>query len=199
MEYVIEEVSREQTAEIYKKHLERHFPPEEVKPLKNIYRMWDAGAYRVLGMYKQGEKQGGEQSALIGYAFFAMVRDVLLLDYFAVLEPYRGQGLGSLFLRELREKLQGFTGLLIETEDAESAATEEELYERRQRDIFYERNGARRTGIRSEVYGVHYAIWDYPIERAASREECREQLTEIYRMMLEGDRFERFFRYLQDG
>lgn len=195
MNYAIQNLTREETAGIYERWIAAHFPKNEIKPLKHICRMWEQGSYCALGMY-DGEK-------LVSYAFFAMVpgKDMLLLDYFAVLEDYRNLGAGSIFLQKMGQCLMehrgvSYQGILIETEDIAYAQNGEERHIRQKRDLFYEKNGAVRTGVTGEVYGVHYAIWNLPITGNAGTEECREQLKEIYRMMVAGEKYEKFVKIL---
>ncbi|MCM1326128.1 MAG: hypothetical protein NC094_02315 [Bacteroidales bacterium] len=195
MNYVIRNLTVEETAEIYKGWIPKHFPKDEIKPLKHICRMWEQGAYCALGMYN-GEK-------LVSYGFFAMApgKDMLLLDYFAVLEDYRNLGAGSFFLKKMGQCLTEqmgvlYQGILIETEDIAYARSDEERQIRRKRDLFYEKNGAVRTGVVSEVYGVHYVIWNLPIAGNMGTGECREQLKAIYRMMVEGDKYQRFVKII---
>ncbi len=190
--YIIQDLNVEQVADIYNKWIHLHFPQNEIKPLKNIQKMWSEGSYRALGMYEQRE----ENLDLIGYAFFAMEHgyNLLLLDYLAVVEAYRGQGMGSIFLKEMQNRLQEFTGIIIETEDAAFASDEEELQARKRRDAFYERNGAIQTVIRSEIYGVHYAIWQLPVLKVVSDYVCKENLESIYKIMVSGEKYEKFVR-----
>lgn len=195
MDYTIRYLTKEQVAEIYDRWIHEHFPANEIKPLKHIYRMWEQGAYCAMGMYD------GEE--LVSYAFLAMVpgRDMLLLDYLAVLETYRNLGAGSAFLQRMGRCLAeykgiSYKGIFIETEDVKYAQDDEEREVRQRRDAFYERNGAIRTDVTGEVYGVHYAIWNLPISESAGFAECREQLKEIYQMMVSGDKYQRFVKIL---
>lgn len=192
-EYVIKDLTLEQVSDIYRKWLSLHFPQDEIKPLKNIQQMWNAGCYHALGMYEQE----GESLRFIGYAFFAKTSDsnMLLLDYLAMVEAYRGQGMGGIFLREMKKRLQAakeILGIIIETEDVAFADSGEALLERKRRDRFYECNGAKRTAIRSEIYGVHYAIWQLPVTRYVEEEECRTALKDIYKEMIPGEKNEKY-------
>lgn len=195
MEYAIKDLTLEQVSDIYKKWIHLHFPQDEIKPLKNIQKMWKAGCYHALGMYEQK----GESRSFIGYAFFAVTAgcNMLLLDYLAIVEAYRGQGMGGIFLREMQKRLQEpgkVWGIIIETEDVAFADNEEALLERKKRDWFYERNGVKRTAIRSEIYGVHYAIWQLPVTKIVEDVECRAALEDIYKVMIPGKKNEEYVR-----
>lgn len=186
-------------ADIYSQYLTKHFPADEVKPLKSINRMWDMGAYSAYAMWDgdAATRDGdADRSALIGYAFFATAPacDLILLDYFAILDLYRGQGLGSLFLQELKNLLPDYKGILIETEDIDRAQNEAELQTRRKRDLFYEKNGALRTGVKGTVYGVHYAVWNFPLSGISDDVSCQKGIEQIYRIMIPGEKNKKFVK-----
>ena len=192
MDYIINSLTFEQTAFIYNNYMHLHFPKEEIKPLKNIQRMWEVGSYRALGMYEQKE----ESMELIGYAFLAVAPDceMLLLDYLAIMEEYRGLGMGGMFLREMRQRLPEFEGILIETEDIDFAVNEEERQVRKKRDAFYEHNGVVRTAIKSKIFSVHFANWQLPIHKPLSDKECKRNLEEIYKIMIPGAKNKMFVK-----
>jgi len=184
MNYTIQSLTLEQTSDIYNNYIHLHFPKDEIKPLKSIQRMWESGFYQAFGLYEQTEAS----MELIGYAFCAMAPDckMILLDYLAIVEEYRGQGMGSIFLKEMRQCIMDAEGILIETEDIDFAANEEERQIRKKRDSFYERNGVLRTGIKSKIFGVHFAKWQLPIHGMMADKECKRNLEEIYKMMIPG-------------
>ena len=74
---------------LYEQRMRRDFPPSELKHLSAILSMCEKGVYDVLGAYREEH--------LAAYAL--MYRDeaarVVLLDYLAVDEPLRGQGIGT--------------------------------------------------------------------------------------------------------
>lgn len=182
----IQKLSKQQAKEIYEQHMSRDFPKDEIKPWKSIERMWDMGAYQGLGMFGD--------AALLGYAFFAKEpgADVCLLDYFAMMEKCRGQGLGGTFLGRMKEVLEGYRGILFETEDEDAATDEQQLKVRRRRNAFYEREGMQKTDIRTSVYDVRYMIWMYPFDgNMMDSDQCRKKLADIYRIMIPGEKFDK--------
>lgn len=191
---VIRKLSLEEARKIYEEHMVRHFPKDEIKPWKSIERMWNMEAYHALGMFEMANRM---QPALLGYALFAQKPEgnVCLLDYFAMLEECRGQGLGGTFLGKMKEVLTDYQGILFETEDEDAAEDEQQLQVRKRRNAFYEREGMLRTDIRTEVYGVKYMIWNYPFKGLGTdREACRKNLADIYRIMIPGEKFGKYVR-----
>lgn len=187
--YYIRELEKEQLLTIYRENIDKHFPKDEIKPLKKIERMCEMGIYYGLAMYD-------EQSPLIGYAFFIkdLEGNIILLDYFAVMEEYRSKGMGSKFLQEMKKIVGSYRAILLETEDVDKAKTIEEAEIRRKRDCFYEHNGVIKTDVRSEVYGVHYAIWNYPVREIVSFPECRESVKRIYKAIVSEEKYKKFIR-----
>ncbi|MGN0165234.1 MAG: GNAT family N-acetyltransferase [Lachnospiraceae bacterium] len=192
MKTIIKKLNFEQIAEIYNGVLGKHFPPEEVKPLKNIQKMLLEGCYQVLGMY-EADKVDEENvfAGLIGYAFFVIStdRDFVLLDYYAMMDEYRGQGFGSKFLAQIKREYIDCRGVLLETEDVSKASDEEQRSLRERRNRFYRGNGVKETGIRSSVYGVPYEIWIMSINgETIESSQCRSALEKIYSVMFPAEK-----------
>jgi len=192
MNYKIQNLTIEQTTDIYNTYIHLHFPQNEIKPLKNIRRMWENGSYQALAMYEKNENE----VKLIGYAFCAMAPNckMLLLDYLAIVEEYRGLGMGGIFLSEMRKFLAKYEGILIETEDIDFAVNEEERQIRKKRDAFYERNGVVRTAIKSRIFYVRFANWQLPVSQMLTDEECKRNLEEIYKVMVPGSKNKMFVK-----
>lgn len=174
----MERLTDEQVISIYTGVAKEHFPAEELKPVTMIERLLSEGAYEGLGLFC------GE--TLAAYALFAGMPEggTLLLDYYAVLAEYRNSGMGSLFLRKMKEFYGGREAILLETEMPEAAKSEAERELRVRRNGFYERNGALFTKVRSRVYKVDFDIFIIPLANALPDEEVYKRLSEIYLYML---------------
>lgn len=211
--YFVREFTKQQLLAVYRENINGHFPPDEAKPIESIERMLDMDCYFGLGMFETentdsmvsseeaavqmaDDTAGGwkENAALIGYAFFIQDKEenVLLLDYFAILEQHRSGGFGSIFLKEMKEKLGAYRGILLETEDIAFAENEQERKVRERRDRFYERNGIIKTEVRSKLFGVNYAIWSYSFGEELSEEACRRGLTNLYKIIVPEAEYEKY-------
>lgn len=193
MKTKIKWLSFEEAAFVYNSYIQKHFPKDEIKPLKNIKRMWDSRNYFAFGMFDENE-------GLLGYAFLcdAPASDFALLDYLAITETGRGKGNGSSFLRQISKTLEGYVGILIETEALSHAKDEREREIRSSRNRFYERNGVTGTGIKTETFGVFYDIWCLPImETYYDETDVRESLDEIYTRLIDNEEMkEKNFRFV---
>lgn len=163
-------------SEIYHTHLIFDFPADEVKPLKRILQMLHDEIYFAFGLYENG--------VLRGYAFFVQGSGrAVLLDYFAVVRGERGGGTGSHFLALLRSELKELDAVILESEAIDAAANEEQQSIRTRRIAFYLRNGVRKTGIRSVVFGVEYEILCMDCAAHAGSIDLRRSLEDIYHRM----------------
>ena len=117
------------------------------------------------------------------------------------MEEYRQLGLGSYFLEHMGEQLKEmFSGILIETEDIRCAANEQEKIERERRNVFYERNGAVKTGIRSEIFTARYEVYLLQTKKSLIsqenwKEQCRSNIIALYQYMVPGEKNEKFVTF----
>lgn len=179
--YTLRRLDKKEILSIYTTHSVRHFPENERKPIASIDRMSDEGIYIGYGLFP---KERPEQ--LLCYGFFTVLPEHgnILLDYFAVLEEYRSLGIGSLFLAKMKDSVTEYDGFLIESEDPDYAENDEELAIRNKRLAFYEKNNATFTGIRANVFDVHYRLLHFPILNQPKLQVLYSDFCAIYQHMV---------------
>lgn len=146
------ELSLDELRVLHREHLSRDFPDDELKPLPLLEDLVDRGLNAVYGCF--------EQSELLGYYVLAQEpgADLILLDYLAVVDGKRGNGIGSLILSHLARTLTEGQYLFIESENPESASNAKEKGIRERRIAFYKRNHARLSPLRVRLFGVDFCI-----------------------------------------
>lgn len=190
----------EEVQQIYRIYLSQHFAKNEIKPLENIEKMWNGHNYFAIGIFQEDTKK------LMGYALLCGCKDsdMVLLDYYAILKEYRQLGIGSYFLEHMGELLkEEFCAILIETEDIRCAANEEEKIERERRNMFYERNGAVKAGLRSEIYTARYEVYVLPtgenlLSQKDWKEQCERNIIALYRYMVPGEKNKKFVTFWKE-
>ena len=170
----------EQLRLTYERDLKPSFPAAELKPLKNMEKMWAEGWYRPYCLF-DGEDILGEAFLWLGHPGWG------LLDYLCVSPHARNGGLGAVILRELAlaEKDAVIFG---ESEDPDDAPDPELA---RRRLGFYARNGMRAAGYDTAMFGVHYKtlyLAREPVDDAALMAEHRF----VYRNTFARDKFDRY-------
>ena len=198
----------ERIAWIYDTYMKHDFPRNELKPLVAIRKARERGRYDCYEMT--------DESGLIGYAFFVKLPaggkfsaggkfpagDKLpagdkfhyLVDYLAITPEQRGQGCGSLLLRQLSELITDADCMTVEVEDPDWAEDEAAAETRRRRLKFYQDNGYVWTDVTGLVFGVHYRILEMPCGTSHTTEELREIYFSFYKSMISPAMYEAFVK-----
>lgn len=178
---VLKLLGENEVVKIYEEKMPEDFAKGEIKPLARILELSRQGKYFCYGLYD------GEIFA--GYCFLVVSRerDAVLLDYFAVSEKLRGQGLGSMCLRLLKEEIrrQNFGTLILEVENPRFGKDEEERLLRRRRIAFYIRNGMTLTPLRIFLYDVEYLVMT---ENKQEMFRTAGQIYHVYQVLLKPDK-----------
>lgn len=124
----------------------RAFPRYERKPFSIIRRMRKEGRTDLWLAEADGH--------FAGLAATINAPDVILLDYLAVHEKRRSQGMGSAFLQALLEKYAG-RGLFVEIEAADRDDPDGSKARRKQ---FYLRNGLADMHVVAILFGVRMEL-----------------------------------------
>ena len=184
----LKEIKAETVTEIYQQYMTTDFPQNELKPLERILYTMEIGLCCAYGIY--------EQNNLRGYAIF-IVPDGLrygLLDYLAVLNAYRGTGVGHAFFELIGETLSAkyplLKGFFIESESIEYAVDEQERDIRERRIAFYIKNGCSLTAMGSKLFGVTYSILTYNFDKKDDTPALLEDLNNVYTAMFKKHHYE---------
>ncbi|MEI6100224.1 MAG: GNAT family N-acetyltransferase [Eubacteriales bacterium] len=116
------------------------------------------------------------------------MNEFVLISYLAVYKEYRGAGIGSAFLTEIKRNYARKKGILVEVEKPECAKDFAEKTIRKMRMRFYQNEGFQ------VVPGIDYSIWGVPMhlmiigQDATSPDEIVLRIHEIY-LELMGERF----------
>ena len=173
----------QQITEIYNKYMVLDFPKDELKPLSHILSMVEDDTCTFYAFKKDNE--------VLSYFSVCKNGGGLLVDYLAVNERYRGQGIGSKTLEFLKSIAQN-KYIIIECEAEDKATNQKERETRLRRIALYERAGFIKSGISSNLFGVDYIILTYPA--GLSRGQIKELYSIIYLRMLGKSMFDKFMR-----
>lgn len=102
-----------------------------------------------------------EEDSFCGFAVTMNGEELVLLDYFAICEEKRGQGLGGKSLRALQEQYCG-KRFFLEVESLKVPA--DNMEERRRRKQFYLNNGMKELGVYAKLFGVEFELLGHECE-----------------------------------
>ena len=159
----------EEALEKIRRLYERSFPKSEKKPWRVILDKCTEGSMKIISIE--------EKSAFLGLMIFILHSDLVLLDYFAISEEHRGEGIGSLALSRVASQLDG-KRLLLEIEDPEDTDADN-LDERVRRSHFYARLGFVPRDYKIDLFGVRMLLLSYA-DRAVSFEEYHSIFTGVF-------------------
>ncbi|HWQ40446.1 MAG TPA: GNAT family N-acetyltransferase [Desulfosporosinus sp.] len=175
------------------KYFIRHMELNELKAFyERIVRDFAQGEYSPYAVIYQ-HLQNGSQKALIfcegeqdlAYSVCTDNHDnsYVLISLLAVFTQYRGQGIGSAFIKRLHLMYKDKQALIVEVERPDEAKTQGEGNSRRRRIKFYEKAGF------NLIEGVDYSIWGIPMHLMALplvapmetiNQEIRRSMRELY-------------------
>lgn len=162
---------------VYEAHLTLDYPARERKPLKTIQAMRKRGVYDCYAMV--------EEDLVVAYAFLCQKRNWMLLDYYTVAPPFRGQGYGSRLVGGLR-LFYPRMGLLAPVRDPEQYQTPEETRSCQRHINFYQKLGFTLTPIRVTTPAGDYRILVWPTQDSCpTTPELVARIQELYGEMLD--------------
>lgn len=173
------QLNTQEVRQIYQEKMKQDFPPSELRPYSSMEKLMKNGEYLCFGCF--------EGDTLAAYAYFVVSEGAALLDYYAVNESMRGQGVGGRFLSEIRNFAMEFSApfLSIEVESVRSAQDPREAELRARRIRFYEHCGCTMTGICSMLFGVEYSIMVLPLNGTLPGDgEIKASLEKLYRVIV---------------
>lgn len=135
--------TEEKRKQIYDLYM-RAFPADERKPFSVIEECQRRGCCDILSIQKENEK-------FAGLAITLRHKEIVLLDYFAVEEQFRGEGIGSESLRALQDKFCD-SAFILEIESTRNLSDQSDMRFRRKN--FYLRNGMQMMDYVVMLFGV---------------------------------------------
>lgn len=156
---MIRKIQDEEINKIYNENFCKDFPIEQRKGIDIkkftylIKNIWDELLYT-------------ENEEIKGYCMTRIENKHVLIVYFAVIEKYRGQGIGQKFMKELKEIYKENEVIILEVENPEKAKNNEEKEICKKRIKFYEKLDFKIIeNLKYILYNVDYKIMELPINQ----------------------------------
>lgn len=131
-----------------KKLYNESFPKIERKPFELILEKCDMGLMEILTIESDNNK-------FLGLAITIIYKDIVLLDYFAIVPESRGKNNGSNALNLLFKKYKNMR-FVLEIENSNVKCDNQE--DRIRRKIFYTRNGMTAMQYKVSLFGVQMEV-----------------------------------------
>lgn len=153
-QYSIRTASEQELKGIYNK-IDKDFAANEYAPYEVLYQQIRNGAQESMFLCKD------EQDVAYAICASSNPNRYVLISLLAVYEQFRGQGIGTAFLKGLSSKYTNKLGIIVEVEKPEDSSSKEEEDFRKKRIVFYEKAGFHL------IPNINYSIWDVPMHLMA--------------------------------
>lgn len=173
---MIRKIEIEEIKELYKNHIKKDFPINEIPP-----------AFTIKSNMKRQISEGFilvENSASLGYSIATITDESVVITLFAIYQNKRGAGIGTKFLKELLEYYKDKKVVILEVEKPEDAKTSDARIICERRIHFYENVGFKiYKDIDCILFGVPYYLMVYG-DGNLSKEDIIGHMRKSYELSL---------------
>ena len=166
---LLNQINTKETFKKAKKLYKKAFPKEEQKPFKFLIKNQQKGVYDLLSVED-------DESIFYGLAFLVKKDNLVLLDFLAISDEFRNQGIGSKVLKLLQEKY-GDKKLFLEIENTTSNNAPN-ILQRIKRKEFYLKNSMTAQPYKVLLFGCDMEILSF--EKPVSFEEYFSIFVKLY-------------------
>lgn len=167
---MLKKITEEEAIKIYNEYLQFDFKDEEIPSFTDYKKMIGLEGFETL-IYEENEEQKA-------YILQRKKEKDIMIFFFAVLKQYRGQGIGSKCIKELKQ-YAGNRNVIIEVETEENAKNSEENMVIKSRIKFYEKLGFEKIkNIKYNIKGHPYYLMT--LEKNIITEEIINKVKAMY-------------------
>lgn len=176
MEFImIKKADLKKALEIYD-FMEKDFPKSEIPDVERYTRFTKENIHNVY-MYEEDQQE---------VAYFITIEKAengkVLITHLAVIEEYRGKGVGKRFIEEIKKFFSDKKILIVEVESEKNAKNEQELKVIEKRINYYINAGfKKREELEYNLFNVDFYILTYsPSSERISSIEMKKTIQDIY-------------------
>ena len=130
---MLNQINLKEFKNLYRKHIIKDFPRGERSSLNNFKKRIINKNEEVFMFLEDGIEKA--------YIIIANLdNNYILISYLAVFEKYRGEGIGTKLLEEIKEKFKNKNGIIIEVESPNEEIPEKDKNIRQRRIKFYKKS-----------------------------------------------------------
>ena len=176
---MLKKINLKEFKNLYRKHIVKDFPRAERTTLNKFKKRITRGQ-EVVYVY---EEVGKEKA----YTIIANLDNYVLVSFLAVFKQYRGEGIGTKLLKEIKANFSNKKGILLEVENPEYSISQDEKEIRQRRIKFYERSNYNiveniQINLHSTIFNIMMLnINDTKINKQEISKELNDFYTNIFR------------------
>ena len=176
---MLKKINLKEFKNLYRKHIVKDFTRAERTTLNKFKKRITRGQ-EVVYVY---EEVGKEKA----YTIIANLDNYVLVSFLAVFKQYRGEGIGTKLLKEIKANFSNKKGILLEVENPEYSISQNEKEIRQRRIKFYERSNYNiveniQINLHSTIFNIMMLnINDTKINKQEISKELNDFYTNIFR------------------
>lgn len=159
---------------LYRKHIIKDFPREERRSLNKFKKRVTRGSEEVY-IY---EEDGKEKA----YTIVAVLNNYIMVSFLAVYKEFRGEGIGTKLLSEIKDNFSNKKGILLEVEDPDFSKDQKEEEIRKKRIRFYKKSNYNIVdGVKISSHSIIFDIMILNISNTKiDKQEIAKELNDFY-------------------
>lgn len=172
---MLEKINIKEFKDLYRKHIVKDFIREERTTLNKFKKRITRGQEEVY-VYKE---EGKEKA----YIIVAVLNNYIMVTFLAVFEEYRGKGIGTKLLKEIRDNFSNKKGILLEVENPIYSIDEADKVVREKRIKFYEKSNYNIIdGVEVSLHSTMFNIMLLNVNNTTiDKKEIAEELNSFYK------------------
>lgn len=175
---MLKKINLKKFKNLYRRHIIKDFPREERRSLNKFKKRITKGQEEVYIYEENGQEKA--------YIIIADLDNYVLVSFLAVFEEYRGEGIGTKLLKEIKANFSNKKGILLEVENPEYSISQDEKEIRQRRIKFYQKSNYNIVdGIEIDLHSIMFNIMILNIDKKEiNKQEIVESLREFYECIL---------------
>lgn len=171
---MLKKINLKEFKDLYRKHIIKDFPREERTTLNKFKKRITRGQEDVY-VYKE---EGKEKA----YIIVAVLNNYIMVTFLAVFEEYRGEGIGTKLLKEIRDNFSNKKGILLEVENPIYSVDETDKVVREKRIKFYEKSNYNIIdGVEVSLHSTMFNVMMLNInDTKINEQEISKELNDFY-------------------
>ncbi len=171
---MLKKASLKDFKDLYRKHIVKDFPREERRSLNKFKKRITRGKEEAYIYFENGKEKA--------YTIIVVLNNYVMVSFLAVFEQYRGEGIGTKLLKEIKENFSNKKGILLEVENPKYSKSQKEKEIRERRIKFYEKSNYKIVdGVEVNSHSIMFNIMILNINNEQiNKQEIAKEFNDFY-------------------
>lgn len=171
---MLKKINLKEFKNLYRKHIVKDFPREERRSLNKFKKRITKGKEEAYIYLENGKEKA--------YTIIAVLDNYVMVSFLAVFKEYRGEGIGTKLLKEIKDNFSNKKGILLEVENPKYSKNQEEKEIRERRIKFYEKSNYNIVdGVEVNSHSIMFNIMILNINnKEINKQQISKEINDFY-------------------